>query len=66
MYEDSKSFVATFQSCYNLPPNPSGPNGMGSGAIDKDTSRSRSLLFSESGGLLRANFSSSMISSIGG
>lgn len=47
----------------NLPPRPSG-NGIGNGAIDKDMSRSFDL--SESGGLLRAGFSSSIISSIGG
>lgn len=49
-----------------LPPKPSGPSGMGSGAIDSDTSRSRSFPLSDSGGLLRAVFSSSIASSIGG
>lgn len=47
----------------DLPPKPNG-NGIGSGAIDSDTSRSLDL--SESGGLFRAGFSSSMISSMGG
>lgn len=38
---------------------------MGNGAIDSDTSRSRDFSLSLSGGLLRDDFSSSMISSIG-
>lgn len=47
----------------NLPPKPRG-RGIGSGAIDRDTSRSLDL--SESGGLLRDGFSSSITSSMGG
>lgn len=46
-----------------IPPNPNG-NGIGSGAIDNETSRSFDL--SESGGLLRGGFSSSTTSSMGG
>lgn len=48
---------------FNLPPKPNG-NGIGSGAIDKDISRSLDL--SESGGLFRDGFSSSITSSTGG
>lgn len=48
---------------FNLPPKPKG-NGIGSGAIDKDISRSLDL--SESGGLFRDGFSSSITSSTGG
>lgn len=47
----------------NLPPNPSGPSGIGSGAIESDTSRS--LDFSASGGLFLTGFSSSNTSSTG-
>lgn len=44
---------------------PSGPRGIGSGAIDSDTSRSRDLSLSDSGGDLREDFSSSIMSSMG-
>lgn len=46
----------------NLPPKPKG-NAIGSGAIANETSRSRDL--SESGGLLRGGFSSSITCLIG-
>lgn len=48
---------------FYLPPKPNG-SGIGSGAIDNETSRSLDL--SESGGLFLGGFSSSTISSIGG
>lgn len=44
---------------------PRGPSGIGNGAIDRDTSRSRVLSLSDSGGDLREDFSSSIMSSIG-
>ena len=50
----------------NLPPKPNGPRGIGNGAIDNDKSRSRSLPLSVSGGLFLVDFSSSLISSMGG
>jgi len=45
---------------------PKGPKGIGKGAIDKETSRSRDFSLSLSGGLFLDDFSSSMISSMGG
>lgn len=46
---------------------PKGPRGIGRGAIDSETSRSRPLgSFSVSGGLFLTDLSSSKISSMGG
>lgn len=51
----------------NLPAKPpSGPNGIGSGAIDKHISLSFDLSLSWSGGLLREDFSSSTVCTMGG
>lgn len=49
---------------FNLPPNPSGPSGIGSGAIDSE--QSRSFCLSVSGGLFLTGLSSSNTSSMGG
>lgn len=46
-----------YNNNFNLPPNPNG-KAIGNGAIASETSRSRDL--SESGGLFRAGFSSSI------
>uniref|UniRef100_A0A1B0B377 Uncharacterized protein n=1 Tax=Glossina palpalis gambiensis TaxID=67801 RepID=A0A1B0B377_9MUSC len=56
--EDGKAGVF-----YVFPPR--GPNGMGKGAIERETSRSLVFSLSPSGGLLREDFSSSIISSKG-